>query len=115
MSALPTFSKSLRGQGSEPLSLSAESEILPILPKTQERVNSFAEQRKRENPRRGFSLFWYKVTFLFLMNNEVALLMNNFGKFSQDENYFYRLLIRHAYGVTPSLTREGLHMHYFQL
>ena len=42
------FSKNLRGFG-------ASSPIL-IVPKTQERVNFFAEQRKRENPRRGFSL-----------------------------------------------------------
>ena len=42
------FSKNLRGFG-------ASSPII-ILPKTQEWVNSFATQRKRANPRRGFAL-----------------------------------------------------------
>ena len=41
-----------------------------IVRKTQERVNFFAKQRKRENPRRGFSFFswcffmWGKENFL---------------------------------------------------
>ena len=53
----PPFSKGGSVKGEEPLSPVATGEILLILPKTQERVNFFATQRKRENPRRGFSLF----------------------------------------------------------
>ena len=52
----PPFSKGGGFSGRRPEAHSAECETLSIVRKTQERVNFFAKQRKRENPRRGFSL-----------------------------------------------------------
>ena len=49
------FQKANRFSGRRPEAHSAECETPSIVRKTQERVNFFAEQRKRENPRRGFS------------------------------------------------------------
>ena len=51
----PPFSKGGGFSGRRPEAHSAECEIPSIVRKTQERVNFFAKQRKRENPRRGFS------------------------------------------------------------
>ena len=50
-----TFFKRWRGQGREALVALRRERNPLIVRKTQERVNFFAEQRKRENPRRGFS------------------------------------------------------------
>ena len=57
----PPFSKGGAVKGAEPLSPIAMGETPLILPKTQERVNFFALQRKRENPRRGFSFCLFCV------------------------------------------------------
>ena len=53
----PPFSKGGRFSGRRPEAHSAECETPSIVQKTQERVNFFAKQRKRENPRRGFSFY----------------------------------------------------------
>ena len=64
------FQKVVQSRAKSPCRPSQRAKFSLILPKTQERVNFFALQRKRENPRRGFSLFsnygfsWGKGNFL---------------------------------------------------
>ena len=57
------FQKANEVKGEEPLAPSAEGETLLVVRKTQERVNFFAKQRKRENPRRGFSFKYENSIF----------------------------------------------------
>ena len=89
------FLKACAGQGREALGALRRERNSPIVRKTQERVNLFATQIKRENPRRGFSLvlsFSLKIIkFYIFPPRRVILSRENFTVY-----YFLSLSVSFA-------------------